>query len=116
MIASVIAFATLAGCASPASRARAPKEPPPPPLETFVCRRTVAAFVAPAGLTTDQLDDVKIRVEPIAGGDQVAHYVVTARPQTCSSGLLVLIILPDCSIDDWETTPPCRLPALEPTR
>jgi hypothetical protein len=112
---SILPFAVIltvvAGCMSPASRA--PKEPPPPPLANFTCNRTVAAFLAPTGAKVDQLTDVTVHTEPMAGGDQIAHYVVTARPPTCSDGKLQMVILPDCSVASWKTTPPCRLPELE---
>lgn len=114
LAAFLLVLATLASCASPASTTRSAKEPPGPPLTNFPCKRTIDAFIAPAGLKSDQLDDVKIRTESIAGGDQVAYYRVSARPQTCGGGWLDMIILPDCSVDSWRTTPPCRLQALEP--
>ncbi len=114
LAAVLLAFTTLASCASPESTAQAPKAPPPPPLATFACKRTVEAFIAPAGLKPDQLDDVRIRAESVAGGDQVAYYRVSTLPQTCGGGRLDIVILPDCSIDSWRTTPPCRLRELEP--
>lgn len=109
----LVVLSILAGCASPASQTREAKEPPLPPLSQFTCRRTVQAFLAPAGLTLEQLQDTTVHNEMLAGGDQVAYYRVTTRPQGCSSGALKLVILADCSIDSWQTTPPCRLPALE---
>ena len=112
---TLVMVAALAGCASPASQARVPKEPPPPPLAQFACRRTVQAFLAPAGVTLEQLQDTSVYSEPLAGSDQVAYYRVTTRPQGCSGGALKLVILPDCSIDSWQTTPPCRIPGLELT-
>lgn len=109
-----LAFAAslLAGCASTS----APTQPAqkPPPLANFGCRRGVEAFVAQAGLRLDQLDDIRLAAEPVAGGDQVAFYRLTARPQSCTGGDLRLIVMPDCSVESWRTTSPCRLPNLEP--
>ena len=108
-------LAILAGCTPTTARPGAtPAVAPPSPLAQFPCRRTVEAFVAQADLTPGQLADTRVHREDMAGGDQMAYYVVTTRPQTCTGGELRLVILPDCSIDSWKTTPPCRLPALEP--
>ncbi|NJO55464.1 MAG: hypothetical protein HC834_02895 [Rhodospirillales bacterium] len=105
----------LPGCTSPASLSTAAAtRPPPPPLAKFECRSAVEALMAQAGLSLEQLQDIKVQTEPMAGGDQVAYYSLNARPETCASGTLSLRILPDCSIDRWETTPPCRLTRLEP--
>ena len=120
ILAALVMVSPLVGACAPREPSAAADAGPAVPWPRTPCRASVEAFLTMGGLSLARMQTLTVREERLNGGqpgEQVGHWDLSARPETCVSGSgIAFTVLPDCSISSWKTYGGCRVAGLEPSR